>query len=143
MPNHDMTNIDTDEEIAKFLSETNHLHDSCLTSLEFRDGRYVDENGAMNIFLGDQATLTLRFDQQSTPPSHYILTFEGVSRFDYEHDSTYDGIIMSCKISLHGDKVHFMCNEYEPDPIPLVHAKKLKFCRLDRPGKHTITKAAD
>jgi hypothetical protein len=125
----ELKHIDSDAAIAGFLNETNRLH-SCVTSVEFHDGRFVDQNGAMHVFLGDQASLTLRIDRQSKPTSRYVLVFEGVTRFDYNHNSAYDGIIQSCTVSIVDGIIRLECNEWDSAPSPLVHAKAIKYMNL-------------
>jgi hypothetical protein len=129
MLDREMKAVDSDASILSFLNETHHLHDSCITSVEFHDGRFVDQNGSMHCGIGDKAALTLSFDSQiGKPPLRFRLMFTGVSRFEYSHDSAYDGLILSCRISIHDGVIRFECNEGDSDPRPLVLAKVFKYC---------------
>lgn len=131
MSDGEMKEVDSESAILHFLSETHRLHDSCITSVEFNDGRFVDQNGSMYCGLGDQASLTLRIDSQiGKPPARFRLMFTGVSRFDYNHDSATDGLILSCAVSINEGLVRFECNEWDSNPRPLVLAKAFKYCSV-------------
>jgi hypothetical protein len=110
------TTVDSDDSIADFLRATHGLHDSCLTSAEFTDGRFVDDSGSMHCGRGDQATLTLRLDRQSGTGGveKYVLLFDGVC-------------ILSCSVSLVAGTVHFRCNPSHEEPDPVVHAKSFSY----------------
>jgi hypothetical protein len=123
------TTVDSDDSIADFLRATHGLHDSCLTSAEFTDGRFVDDSGSMHCGRGDQATLTLRLDRQSGTDGveKYVLLFDGVFDFRFFHNSALDGLILSCSVSLVAGTVHFRCNPSYEEPDPVVHAKSFSY----------------
>jgi len=123
------TTVDSDESIGEFLRATHGLHDSCITSAEFTDGRFVDDSGSMRCGLGDRATLTLRLDRQSERGGveKYVLFFDGVFDFLFVHSATLDGLILSCSVSLVASTVHFRCNPSYERPDPIVHAKSFRY----------------
>ena len=125
--------VDSEEVIGEFLRETHGLHDSCVTSAEFSDGRFVDDSGSMHCGLGDRATLVLKFDRQSGARgvSKYVLVFDGVLDFDFTHAAAYDGLILSCSVSLVASGVHFRCNPEYENPTPVVHAKFFKYASVE------------
>ena len=128
MPNNGFKDVDSEASILRFLNETHRLHDSWITSVEFDDGRFVDRNGDMHCGAGSEAKLTLSFDSQiGKPPARFKLMFAGVSRFEYSHDATDDGLILSCEVVLDDGMVRFACNEWDSEPRPLVVAKSFKY----------------
>ncbi|WP_345816869.1 hypothetical protein AAGS40_28300 (plasmid) [Paraburkholderia sp. PREW-6R] len=99
MSSKEPKDVDSEASIVRFLNETHRLHDSCITSFEFDDGRFVDQNGSMHCGAGNEARLTLNFDSQiGKPPAKFKLVFTGVSRFEYSHDAAHDGLILSCEV---------------------------------------------
>lgn len=129
MPTTPWHPIDSEESITEFLQTTNGLHDTCITSIEFADGRFVDDSGSMHCSRGDQASVILKFDQQSGKRScaKYVLSFTGVSAFDFNHDAADDGLIYGCEISLTAGSVHFTCNpSFEPS-VPAISAKAMQY----------------
>ncbi|KWF29320.1 hypothetical protein [Burkholderia pseudomultivorans] len=126
----DARKIDSEDAIGDFLDETRRLHDSCITSVEFRDGRFVDEHGSMHCGLGDQASLVLKIESQ-IGRRKYLLTFEGVTRFTYDHDAADDGLITSCAVSMTDGEIQFACNPGGSGANPLVRAKAFRYRILD------------
>lgn len=124
----DLIDIDSEPRRLGFMNNTHGLHDSCITSVEFNDGRFVASNGAMHSGNGGLATLTLHFDSQfGTPPAKFKLIFFDVSRFIYAHDATDDGLIYSCTVTLTDDGIRFACNDYGDTPCPLIVAKRMQY----------------
>lgn len=128
MSNNGIKNVDSEASILRFLNETHRLHDSCITSVEFNDGRFVDQNGGMHCGAGSKAELTLSLDSQiGKPPAKLRLIFAGVSRFEYSHDASYDGLILSCEVAIDDGMVRFACNEWDNEPRPLVVAQSFSY----------------
>ncbi|QSL23666.1 hypothetical protein G0D92_04010 [Burkholderia multivorans] len=50
----------------------------------------------------------------------YVLTFENVSRFDYNHDAANDGLILSCSVTIADGAIEFACNRWDQPPSPFV-----------------------
>ncbi|HEF4753999.1 hypothetical protein KTF24_12005 [Burkholderia multivorans] len=50
----------------------------------------------------------------------YVLTFETVSRFDYNHDAANDGLILSCSVTIADGAIEFACNPWDQPPGPFV-----------------------
>jgi hypothetical protein len=121
--------VDSEQAIGEFLRETHGLHDSCITSAEFSDGRFVDESGSMHCGCGDRATLMLKFDRQAGMGrvEKCVLAFDGVFEFDFTHLAADDGIILSCSVSMMDNAVCFQCNPGYEKPNPTVRAKLFKY----------------
>ncbi|WP_125902667.1 hypothetical protein [Burkholderia multivorans] len=49
-----------------------------------------------------------------------MLTFETVSRFDYNHDAANDGLILSCSVTIADGAIEFACNPWDQPPGPFV-----------------------
>ncbi|PRF20085.1 hypothetical protein C6Q03_22045 [Burkholderia multivorans] len=49
-----------------------------------------------------------------------MLTFETVSRFDYNHDAANDGLILSCSVTIADGGIEFACNPWDQPPGPFV-----------------------
>jgi hypothetical protein len=121
--------VDSEESIAEFLQITHGLHDSCITSVEFSDGRFVDESGSMHCGLGDRASLILKLDSQSGMGcvARYVLSFDGVFDFYFDHHAADDGLILSCSVSLNSGSVQFRCNPGYEGSTPSVNARTMKY----------------
>lgn len=50
----------------------------------------------------------------------HVLTFETVSRFDYNHDAANDGLILSCSVTIADGAIEFACNPWDQPPGPFV-----------------------
>ncbi|VWC75682.1 hypothetical protein BLA18109_02874 [Burkholderia lata] len=80
----------------------------------------------MHCGLGDQASLTLKIDSQIAWRK-YVLTFEGVSRFNYDHNAADDGLMVSCEVSMIDGEIQFAGNPGGNNAGPLVRAKSLRY----------------
>jgi hypothetical protein len=122
--------LNSEATIDRFMANTHNLHDSCITSVNFRDSRLVFPNGSMNCD-GSGGALTINLDSQfEGRRAKFQLMFSNVSQFFFDHDSAYDGIILSCKITLDEQSIRFVGNEWMDVARPLVVAKEMKYAIL-------------
>jgi hypothetical protein len=119
--------VNSEAAIQRFLADTHNLHDTCITSVDFRDSRLVLPDGQMDCN-GNDAALIISLDSQfEGRRAQFQLMFAAVSRFAFDHDAAYDGLILSCAVALNEGGIRFACNECDTDARPLVIAKELKY----------------
>jgi hypothetical protein len=143
LPTENWLRIDSEASIVEFLRTTNDLHDSCITSIEFTGGGFIDDSGAVYCGRGDQASVILTFDRQSGNRScaKYVLSFTGVSSFDFNHDAADDGCIRRCTNSPTAGSVQLTCNPSFEPAVPAVNAKAMQY-RTTQSCRDTRTRAS-
>lgn len=74
-----MTEITSNEDIELFMDTVCGFHDSCIVSVNYRSGTYVDRKNAMVGSSAGEHTLSIVFNSQWCAP--FRLMFEGVRKF--------------------------------------------------------------
>lgn len=72
------TEVTDDSAIDKLMSDYGGFHDSCIVSISYTSGAYVDENGCMSDGTSDEHTLSMVVHSQWSKPLE--MRFSGVKK---------------------------------------------------------------
>lgn len=97
--------IKTNGDIKVLLEEYCHFHDSCIISMNYETGAFVDDTGAMGYGSQEEKKLHLFFKSQMVPKA-LELCFIGVRQFCMAGwQDRYFSEIFDCYLSIHTDLI--------------------------------------
>ena len=97
--------IETQDDIDFLLKVFNDFHDSCIVSMQYKSGAYVDKSNFSMNSINTERTLSLIFHSQFKNCSAIELVFDKLVKLNLEpNDENYDCIIFGATIKKENGK---------------------------------------